>query len=66
MNHVTVATIRDRAHHVISYETARAGGMSYEELRQFVSYTRRPTDEQLAKLARHFGVRIREEAGHGH
>jgi hypothetical protein len=48
---MNIKKIRAKVLHNISDETARAAGLSFEELRNFISGSYRPSDEQLHDLA---------------
>jgi hypothetical protein len=52
-----IESIRDRAYHFISPTVAADADMTFEELRQFVSGTRTPPADKLARLAARMGLR---------
>jgi hypothetical protein len=51
-----VEIVRRRVLHTINPTTAAYGGMSVENLQQFIAHMVFPSDEQLLSLARHLGV----------
>jgi hypothetical protein len=53
----TVEIVRKRAWHSLSPDTAAAGDMSVAQLQQFLLNGFTPSQEQIAALARHFGIR---------
>jgi hypothetical protein len=53
---VNVKTVRDRAWHSLSPQTAAAAGMTLAQLQQFVAGSFHPTPEQIETLSRHMGL----------
>ena len=53
----TVELVRRRAWHSLSPQTAAAANMSLDQLQQFLLHGFTPSQQQIAALARRFGIR---------